>query len=80
MTDTAEITVRLPPALRDRVDEIALALDQTRSWVIERALEAFVDIENIKQALAEADAGDFASHAEVEAVFAKWRIGSRHGD
>jgi predicted transcriptional regulator len=30
-------------------------------------------MEAIKEALAEADAGDFAADAEVEEVFGKWR-------
>jgi len=43
-----------------------------------RALEAFVDsetwqIEEIKRGLAEADAGEFATDAEVEATFEKWQ-------
>ena len=77
MDETVDVTVRLPIRLQDRVDAIAHALAQPRSWVIERAIENFVEIESVKQALAEADAGDFASDAEVEEVFAKWRTGAR---
>lgn len=77
MDETVDVTVRLPIRLQDRVDAIADALAQPRSWVIERAIENFVEIESVKQALAEADAGDFASDAEVEEVFAKWRTGTR---
>ncbi|MGC2412372.1 MAG: ribbon-helix-helix protein, CopG family [Stellaceae bacterium] len=73
MDETVELTVRLPLALQRRVDTIAQALDHPRTWVIERAIESFVEIETIKQALAEADAGDFASDAEVEASLGKWR-------
>ena len=73
MDETVELTVRVPVALQRRVDTIAQALDHPRAWVIERAIESFVEIETIKQALTEADAGDFASDAEVEAVFGKWR-------
>jgi RHH-type transcriptional regulator, rel operon repressor / antitoxin RelB len=73
MDETVEVTVRLPVALQRRVDTIAQALDHPRAWVIERAIESFVEIESIKRALAEADAGDFASDAEVDEVFGKWR-------
>ena len=73
MSNIVEVTVRLPIELQTRVDAVARALDRPAAWVIEQAVEAFVDIENIKQALAEADAGDFASDAEVDEVFAKWR-------
>ncbi len=73
MDETVALTVRLPVALQRRVDTIAQALDHPRAWVIERAIENFVEIETIKQALAEADAGDFASDTEVDEVFGKWR-------
>jgi len=74
MDETVELTVRLPAALQRQVDTIAQALDHPRAWVIERAIESFVEVETIKQALAEADAGDFASDAEVvEEVFGKWQ-------
>jgi RHH-type transcriptional regulator, rel operon repressor / antitoxin RelB len=73
MDETVELTVRLPVALQRRVDTIAQALDHPRAWVIERAIESFVEIETIKQALAEADAGDFASDAEVKEVLGKWQ-------
>ncbi len=73
MDETVELTVRLPVTLQRRVDTIAQALDHPPAWVIERAIESFVELETIKQALAEANAGDFASDAEVEEVFGKWR-------
>ncbi len=47
MDETVEVTVRLPVALQRRVDTIAKALDHPRAWVIERAIESFVEIETI---------------------------------
>ncbi len=47
MDETVELTVRLPVALQRRVDTIAQALDHPRAWVIERAIESFVEIETI---------------------------------
>jgi len=73
VAETVEITVRVPSRLQSQLDAIADALDRPRSWVVERALEAFVEIEEVKKAIAEADAGEFASKGEVEAFFAKWR-------
>jgi len=78
MDETVELTVRLPVTLQRRVDTIAQALDHPRAWVIERAIESFVELETIKQALAEANAGDFASDAEVDQVFGKWRNRTPH--
>jgi RHH-type rel operon transcriptional repressor/antitoxin RelB len=50
-----------------------------------RALEAFVEsetwqIEEIKRGLTEADAGEFATDAEVEATFEKWHRLKRDAD
>lgn len=78
MTGKSVMTVRVSAELQDRLDAIADAVDRPRSWVINRALETFVEseawqIEEIKRGLAEADAGEFASDAEVGAMFEKWR-------
>jgi predicted transcriptional regulator len=78
-------TIRVSSELQDRLDAIADAIDRPRSWVVNRALEAFVEcearqIEEIKRGLAEADAGDFATDAEVEAIFEKWQRASRDAD
>ena len=78
-------TVRVSPELQDRLDAIADAIDRPRSWVVNRALEAFVEsetwqIEEIKRGLAEADAGEFATDAEVKAAFEKWHRIKRDAD
>jgi predicted transcriptional regulator len=78
MTGKNVLTVRVSAELQDRLDAIADAIDLPRSWVVNRALEAFVEseawqIEAIKRGLAETDAGEFASDAEVGAMFEKWR-------
>jgi predicted transcriptional regulator len=81
------LTVRVSAELQDRLDAIADAIDRPRSWVVivNRALESFVEskawqIEEIKRGLAEADAGEFASDAEVAAIFEKWRRVDRDAD
>jgi predicted transcriptional regulator len=71
-------TIRVSSALQDRLDAIADAMDRPRSWVVNRALEAFVEseawqIEEIKRGLREANAGQFATEAEVTAAFEKWQ-------
>jgi predicted transcriptional regulator len=78
-------TVRISSELQDRLDAIADAIDRPRSWVVNRALESFVEsetwqIEEIKRGLAEADAGEFATDAEVEAIFEKWQRIKRDAD
>lgn len=79
MANTFEVTVELPANLRERLEEIAHTLNRPPSWVVARAIENLIETEDIKLALAEADAGEFASQTEVEAVFAKWRARRRNG-
>ncbi len=73
MAGTIELRMRVPAELESRLDALAHALGRSRSWVLEQALESFIQIEDIKQALAEAEAGDFATEEEVAAAFGKWR-------
>jgi predicted transcriptional regulator len=78
-------TVRVSSELQDRLDAIAEALDRPRSWVVNLALETFIasetwQIEEIKQGLAEADAGDFATDGEVGETFEKWQRIKRDAD
>ena len=78
MSAKAVLTVRISTELQDRLDAVADAMERPRSWIVNRAIEAFVEararqIEEIKCGLAEAEAGDFADEAEIEATFAKWR-------
>ncbi|HZS48757.1 MAG TPA: CopG family transcriptional regulator [Blastocatellia bacterium] len=59
------------------LDTIAAALNRDRTFVINDAIDTYLQIhqwqiEEIKKALAEADAGKFASTEAVEAFFARW--------
>ena len=57
-------------------------MERTKSYLAAEAIRTYVDlnewqIAEIKTALKEADAGDFATAKEVERVFNKWRRGAR---
>jgi len=72
-------TVRMDDQLLDRVDGIAKSLSRPRSFVIQQALERFVDYEEwfmleINEGLAEVERGDLASEAEVKRAFSKWGV------
>lgn len=72
------LTIRLSPALKQQLDQLAQATDRSRAWLAQQALSDFVareawQIAEIEAGLREAEAGDFASAEEVEQVFAKWR-------
>jgi RHH-type transcriptional regulator, rel operon repressor / antitoxin RelB len=72
MQKAASITVRVKPDTRKRLDEIARATRRTKSFVIEEALEQYLDvnewqIKGIQEALAEADTPDaeWVDHEDV---------------
>jgi predicted transcriptional regulator len=70
------ITFRLDSERRLALDKIAAGMDRDRSYLINEAIALYLDlyqwqIQEIKQAVAEADAGDFATDAEVTDVFAR---------
>jgi len=73
VADTVVLTVCIPVALQQQLDTVAQAMEQSRAWVITQALEHFVavqarQVEEIHRALAEADAGDFATAEENAAL------------
>ena len=64
------LTVRVESATRESIDAIAEATNRDRSFVINEALSAYIDVyrwqvEHIRAAIAEADAGRFVPEAEV---------------
>jgi RHH-type transcriptional regulator, rel operon repressor / antitoxin RelB len=72
------ITLRMDQNKRAALDALASVLDRDRSYCINEAVEAYLEvhrwqIEQIKMAIAEADAGDFATDAEVDALNNKYK-------
>ncbi|MDF5712584.1 MAG: CopG family transcriptional regulator [Rhizonema sp. NSF051] len=70
------ITFRLENEKRVILDAIAAGLDRDRTYVLNEAVDLYLEvyqwqIAQIKAGLAEADAGDFATEEEVESVFAR---------
>ena len=79
MQKAASITVRVKPDTRKRLDAIASATRRTKSFVIEEALEQYLEvnewqIKGIMDALTEADSpeADWVDHEEVVA-----RVGAK---
>ena len=75
------MTIRVDRKTKGRLEKLAKAMDRTKSYVAAEAIRAYVDlnewqIDEIKAALQEADAGDFASEKEVEVVMRKWSRGA----
>jgi toxin ParE1/3/4 len=67
------ITVRVDRKTRTGLEKLAGEMDRTRSRVVAEAIRAYLElnewqIAEIKEALKEADAGDFAGEQEVQAA------------
>ena len=79
MPQTTTMTVRLEPDLKDRLDKLAAATDRSRSFLAGEAIRGFIElnewqIQELQEAIKEADASQFASNKEVENIFDKWAI------
>lgn len=75
--DTTILTLRVPVDVKQQLDKLADATHRSKSWLAGEAIKQYLDLEawqvgEIAQALKEADAGDFASDAEVAAVVEKY--------
>ena len=73
------MTIRLKDEVRDRFDQLAEATRRSKSFLAAEAIRAFVEtnewqIGEIRAALREADAGDFASDKDVAALSRKWKV------
>lgn len=76
---SATMTIRLEPALKQRLDQLAEATQRSKSFLAAQAIREFVDlnewqIQEIRSAIAEADRGDFASDDLVKDVLGKWSV------
>jgi predicted transcriptional regulator len=70
------VTCRLESEAVAFLDAIGKNLDRDRSYLIKDAVNRYIEmqrwqIEETKKAIAEADAGDFASDEEVNAMFSE---------
>ena len=73
------MTIRLDDAIRDRLDALAEATQRSKSFLAAEAIRAYVEnnewqIGEIRAALQEADAGDFASDKDVAVLASKWKV------
>jgi predicted transcriptional regulator len=75
------VTFRLDDEKIHFLDQLATSMDRDRSYLLNDAVETYIDVkkwqlDEIKAAIVEADAGDFASAAEVKAAFDAFRLDS----
>ncbi len=72
-------TVRLADETLDRVDQLADAMNRSRTWVIKEALDRYLDheewfVQQVTSALEAVDAGQVATAAEVAERFKRWGV------
>ena len=72
------ITFHLAPAARAELDALAREQHRDPGELLSEAVTAYLDVQRrdaaaIRQGLQQAEAGDFASDAEIKAVYATFR-------
>ena len=73
------LSVRVEPEVKARLDALADATQRSRSFLAAEAIREYVEInewqlQEIQNAVAEADAGDFASDDELASLARTWRV------
>ncbi|MDD9963707.1 MAG: ribbon-helix-helix protein, CopG family [Gammaproteobacteria bacterium] len=76
---SATVTIRLESELKQRLEQLAESMQRSKSFLAAQAIRDFVDlnewqVQEIEQAIVEADRGEFASDQDVAAVFDKWGV------
>lgn len=71
-----DVTIEVEAALAGKVTKLATDLHRSPEWVIARAIENYIqlnasDVARIREGIAEADRGEFATDEEVEDLFRK---------
>jgi len=72
------LSFRLDSAKAGALDALAEALDRDRSYLLNEAVTAYLDVQHwqiqqIKAGVRQADAGTFVDHAEVKMAMARKR-------
>ena len=72
-------TIRINDSTLGRIDGIAHNLSRPRSWVINQAIERFLDYEEwfvgqVTKGIEEANKGEIASREEVAEKFRNWDV------
>ena len=76
-SNTSQFNIRLPAELKDRLENYSQLVGRPQAIVASEALADYLDwrvpqIEALKQAIAAADKGGFASSEEVEQFFKRY--------
>lgn len=75
---SATFSLRLPQETIEQLGMLAEATGRSRNAIATQAMQDFIEreawqVKRILEAIKEADAGNFATDEEVEALFNKWK-------
>jgi predicted transcriptional regulator len=78
MSDLKTISFRIPAETVDTLDALAASLDRDRTYLLNEAVERYLDLNQyhiklIGQGLRAAAAGDFVPDAQMKKLFARMR-------
>ena len=79
MSQSSTMTIRLEEELKQRLNRLAAATHRSRSYLAAEAVREYIELnewqlQEIQDAVAEADAEDFASDEAVADTFSKWSV------
>ena len=74
---TVSITFKTDQQKREALDQIAQDLDRDRSYILNEAINNYLDlyhwqVKQIEKGIEAAEAGDFSTEEEIQAAIAKW--------
>ena len=77
MAKSSVLTVRVSVEVKEQLEALADSTKRSKSFLAAQAIASYVQqeawqIAEIERAVEEANAGDFASEAEVDAVISRW--------
>jgi predicted transcriptional regulator len=77
MGNTTTVTVRVPAALKNRLDKLADASSRSRSWLAARALQVYVEDQEwqlaaIRKGKKDVHAGRIISHEKTARWLRSW--------
>jgi predicted transcriptional regulator len=76
---TTTMTIRIEDDIKERLERLAESTQRSKSFLAAEAIRAFVEsnewqVAEIRKALTEAEAGEFASEQEMRALREKWMV------
>ena len=79
---SSTMTVRIDDEVKARLERLAGATRRSKSFLAAEAIRDFVEynewqIQEIRKAVKQADAGDFASDDDVVKLAGKWKVNAR---